>query len=72
MFDTSSFLIARIALTALSSGLSRALTPVEGEREVLISIELNLLVWFGVLSLIVLAEVFREGARLRNDQQLTI
>lgn len=35
-------------------------------------IEFNLAVWFGVLSLIVLAEVFREGARLRQEQKLTI
>lgn len=32
----------------------------------------NALVWFGVLSLIVLAEVFREGARMRQEQKLTI
>lgn len=37
-----------------------------------VGIEINFLVWFAVLSLFVLSEVFREGARLRADQQLTI
>lgn len=35
-------------------------------------IDLNLSVWFAVLVIIVLAEVFREGARLRQEQRLTI
>ena len=33
---------------------------------------LNLTAWFAVLVVFVLAEVFREGARLRRDAQLTI
>jgi hypothetical protein len=37
-----------------------------------IQVEINVLVWFAVLSLVVLSEVFREGSRLRADQQLTI
>ncbi|HUZ11771.1 MAG TPA: DUF2975 domain-containing protein [Caulobacteraceae bacterium] len=32
----------------------------------------NLTAWFAVLVVIVLAEVFREGARLRRDSELTI
>ena len=28
--------------------------------------------WFAVLVIVVLAEVFREGARLRRDAELTI
>jgi len=32
----------------------------------------NLTAWFAVLVVFVLAEVFREGARLRRDAQLTI
>lgn len=35
-------------------------------------VELSLSVWFAVLTVIVLAEVFREGARLRQEQKLTI
>ena len=33
---------------------------------------LNLTTWFAVLVIFVLAEVFREGARLRNEAELTI
>ena len=32
----------------------------------------NLTTWFSVLVIVVLAEVFREGARLRGDAELTI
>jgi hypothetical protein len=33
---------------------------------------LNLTAWFAVLVIVVLSEVFREGARLRRDAELTI
>ena len=33
---------------------------------------LNLTTWFAVLVVFVLAEVFREGARLRREAELTI
>jgi hypothetical protein len=36
------------------------------------SFDLNLTAWFAVLVIVVLAEVFREGARLRRDAELTI
>ncbi|HWF77166.1 MAG TPA: DUF2975 domain-containing protein [Caulobacteraceae bacterium] len=36
------------------------------------SFNLNLTAWFAVLVIVVLAEVFREGARLRRDAELTI
>jgi hypothetical protein len=32
----------------------------------------NLTAWFAVLVIVVLAEVFREGARLRSEAELTI
>jgi hypothetical protein len=35
-------------------------------------LSLNLTSWFAVLVIVVLAEVFREGARLRRDAELTI
>ena len=35
-------------------------------------ISINLTPWFAVLVVLVLAEVFREGARLRRDAELTI
>ena len=43
-----------------------------GARVVVGEIEFNLGVWFAVLALLVLAEVFREGTRLRDEQKLTI
>jgi hypothetical protein len=33
---------------------------------------ISLTTWFAVLVIFVLAEVFREGARLRGDAELTI
>lgn len=36
------------------------------------SFSMNLMTWVGILVLIVLSEVFREGARLREEQDLTI
>ncbi len=36
------------------------------------SMSLNLTAWFAILVVFVLAEVFREGARLRRDAELTI
>ena len=41
-------------------------------EQVSISMEFRFYVWFLVLALMVLAEVFREGARLRREQKLTI
>jgi hypothetical protein len=34
--------------------------------------QVNLTAWFSVLVIVVLAEVFREGARLRGEAELTI
>jgi len=46
--------------------------PVEGGARVVPEFSLNLGAWFAVLAFFVLAEVFREGARLRDEQKLTI
>lgn len=37
-----------------------------------IHVSVNLTGWFSILAVFVLAEVFREGARLRSDAELTI
>lgn len=37
-----------------------------------VTIEVRVYVWFLVLALIIFAEVFREGARLRQEQKLTV
>jgi hypothetical protein len=65
----AAFEVARLAAGAVAVWLLRGAdvgTPPQ------LQMEINVLVWFAVLSLVVLSEVFREGARLRADQQLTI
>lgn len=37
-----------------------------------VATDLRIYVWFMVLALIILAEVFREGARMRQDAKLTV
>lgn len=76
-FDPGNVSRLRIIATALATmeGLAwigrliaRALLPqMEG-----LKLEVNLTAWFSVLVVFVLAEVFREGARLRSDAELTV
>ncbi len=42
------------------------------ETEIAVQAPVNFLTWAAIMILIVLAEVFREGARLREEQDLTI
>jgi hypothetical protein len=63
--------ISRYAIAALMHLLLLALGP-PTNLEVSISPPVSLSSWAAILVLIVLAEVFREGARLREDQKLTI
>ena len=56
--------ILRYAVWSLSAWLM----PAIDRRDV----NLNLTAWFSVLVIFVLAEVFREGARLRREAELTI
>ena len=46
--------------------------PVDSEMNVSVGQGFNLTIWFAVLVVFVLAEVFREGARLRREAELTI
>jgi hypothetical protein len=56
--------LARYALNTLLLAIAPALTwDIDG---------FNITVWFSVLVVFVLAEVFREGARLRREAELTI
>lgn len=43
-----------------------------GHGELSVSLNVDLSAWFAILILIVLAEVFREGARMREEQELTV
>ncbi|MGH6949574.1 MAG: DUF2975 domain-containing protein [Vitreimonas sp.] len=62
--------ISRFALLALAGALLAAFGPDEIERTVSLSIDIS--TWASIFILIVLAEVFREGARLKEEQELTI
>lgn len=46
--------------------------PVIGGQELTASWNVDLGAWFAVAALMVLAEVFREGAKMRQEQKLTI
>lgn len=65
------FEIGRLVVSGVAAGMIPATEAASGSFPA-IAVEINLIVWFAVLSLFVLSEVFREGARLRADQQLTI
>jgi hypothetical protein len=65
------FEIARLVISGVASSAIKA-AGAEASSLPAVAVEINLIVWFAVLSLVVLSEVFREGARLRADQQLTI
>jgi hypothetical protein len=56
-------------------GLTGALLKLFGgplSQNVQLSLHIDLSAWASILILIVLAEVFREGARMKADQELTI
>lgn len=63
--------LSRYALMAVTGGLIAAFgEPAGTDWE--FKVNINLMTWAAILVLIVLAEVFREGARLREEQELTI
>lgn len=60
-------------LIAIAAGAAIHLSGVHAQALGLsASVNVNLSIWFAVLVIFVLAEVFREGARMRQEQQLTI
>lgn len=63
--------LSRYAIHAVTAALMAAFHPPAG-REATFTLEIDISTWFSILVLIVLAEVFREGARLREEQDLTI
>jgi hypothetical protein len=62
--------LARFALGAATWVLAAALTSKPYSTTV--RFELRLEVWFSIFTLMVLAEVFRVGARMREEQDLTV
>ena len=63
--------IARYVLLALTGVLLAAFGPPDG-AEARFEVQIDLTNWLSIFVLIVLAEVFREGARLKEEQELTI
>ncbi len=63
--------LARFGLGALI-GAGVAAFGGQTDRIISLGLSINLTAWFAVLVIFIIAEVFREGTRLREDQQLTI
>jgi len=59
--------LLRLASTFTISWVSKT-----SEGAAIQATDLRVYVWFMVLALIILAEVFREGARMRQEQKLTV
>ncbi|MEZ5972315.1 MAG: DUF2975 domain-containing protein [Hyphomonadaceae bacterium] len=64
--------LARYLLTASMAGLVAAFGGASGVGVRNVDVNVDLSTWGSILILIVLAEVFREGARLKEEQELTI
>jgi hypothetical protein len=64
--------ICRYLLMALMGALLTVFGPQNGVGVQRIELSIDLSTWGSILILIVLAEVFREGARLKEEQELTI
>jgi hypothetical protein len=64
--------LALIALEVVGYAVRLALVWAMPDREDSVDFTVNLSGWFAILVVFVLAEVFREGARLRRDAELTI
>lgn len=65
--------VTRYTATGVVNLLISVLGPSNpGEPVMASQFSINLGVWFAVLAFFVLSEVFREGARLREEQKLTI
>lgn len=64
--------VAIAEIFRLASGLVMSKMISSGTTETELTLDLRVFVWFLVLALITLSEVFREGARLRQEQKLTV
>ncbi len=64
--------ILRLISGFLLSWISTKGSQIGDGETVTMTLDLRIYVWFLVLAIIILAEVFREGTRLRREQKLTI
>lgn len=63
--------LARMSISLIVQVVFNAM-GVTGDADAAFSFSVNFSVWFSVLTLMVLAQVFREGAALREEQKMTI
>ena len=64
--------IARYALLGIIGTVIATMVAPDSARAANLNISLDLSTWMSIAILIVLAEVFREGARMKEEQELTI
>lgn len=64
--------LARMTITLIVQVLLGVFGVATDEAAAPVAVSLNLSVWFSVLTLVVLAQVFSEGAALREEQKMTI
>lgn len=64
--------IARYLLLLMTVGLFALNNSQSGTQEANVQFHVDLSTWASIAILMVLAEVFREGARMRDEQELTI
>ena len=63
--------LGRIAVAGLTGILVMALGQ-PADAHIKVGMKIDLMAWFTIAIVVVLAEVFREGARLKEEQELTI
>ncbi len=63
--------IVRMCVNLLAGFLLSVLGAPE-QKELAVNLTVNLSVWFSVLTLVVLAQVFKEGAAMREEQKMTV
>jgi len=63
--------VSRYVLSALMTALIAAFEP-GAAAHLSFKLNINLSTWVSIFVLIVLAEVFREGARMKEEQELTV
>lgn len=63
--------IVRMCVNLLA-GILLSMLGAPDQKELSVNLTVNLSVWFSVLTLVVLAQVFREGAAMREEQKMTV
>ena len=64
--------LARMFVGPLITLVMRSMSPEKTGDEFQLDLEINLIVWAAIVVLAILSQVFEEGARLREEQKMTI